>query len=248
MTAHADAQQRRMTWPALIGWLVAFLLVPSFVSVIGFASQSERLFPDVHAGLKVAAVHAVGVAIAGCAITIKGWWPAVRRDSRPARAWVWLVPAVTVILAVALADYGRIAEAGPAVVAALVLGVLMIATGEELMFRGVWVVFLRSRMGEAGVALVSSAVFGLSHFLAGPVQVVMSMLFGFLLYLARRVSRGLLVPVLVHLAWDLSVFTSFLTADPADGSDASLGLALATLILALVTVILWRKVSPASSR
>ncbi|MDN4476761.1 CPBP family intramembrane metalloprotease [Demequina sp. SYSU T00192] len=238
---------RRMTWPGLVGLLLAFLLVPSFVSVLFLHSQSERLFPDAHAGLKVAIVHAVGTAIVVLAITAKRWWPAVLRDHMPARGWVWLPSLAIVTVAIGLADWGRVGTAGAAAVAALALGTLMIATGEELMFRGVMVVFLRTRMGELGVALVTSLVFGLSHVLAGPVQVVFSMLLGFVLYTARRVSGGIAVPILVHLAWDLSVFTSFLTADPADGSDASVALALVNIVAAIVLAVLWRKVTPASS-
>ncbi|WP_062525698.1 CPBP family intramembrane glutamic endopeptidase [Demequina rhizosphaerae] len=243
----SDPQPRTMTWPGLAGLLVAFLLVPSFVSVIFLQSQSERLFPDAHAGLKVAIVHAVGTAIVALAITVKRWWPDVLRDRVPARRWVWLPSLAIVAVAVALADWGRVATAGAAAVSALALGTLMIATGEELMYRGVLVVFLRSRMGELGVALTTSLVFGLSHFLAGPVQVVFSALLGFVLYTARRVSGGIVVPILVHLAWDLSVFTSFLTTDPADGSDASIALALVNVVAVILLAALWRKISPASS-
>lgn len=238
---------RRMTWPGLAGLLLAFLLLPSVVSVVFFQSQSERLFPDAQAGLKVAAVHAVGTAIVALAITVKGWWPAVLRDRVPARAWVWALPAALVVLAIALADYGRVGAAGAATVSAVALGTLMIALGEELMFRGVAVVFLRERFGELGVAILSSVLFGLVHLLAGPVQVVFSALLGFVLYLARRVSGGLVVPVLVHLAWDLAVFTAFLTDSPAEGSDASFGLALANVAVVIVGAALWRQVSPAAT-
>ncbi|MDN4482502.1 CPBP family intramembrane glutamic endopeptidase [Demequina lignilytica] len=247
MTTVADATPRRMTWPALIGWLVAFLLVPSFVSVIGFASQSERLFPDAQAGLKVAAVHGVGVAIVALAVTLKGWWPAVLRETRRVRAWVWIPTLSLVAVAIPMADWSRVRGAGLGVFAAVALGVLMIAVGEELMFRGVMVVFLRARMGELGVALVSSLLFGLAHVLAGPVQVVFSALLGFVLYFARRVSGGLVVPVLIHLAWDLAVFTSFMTAEPSHGSDASVALALTNVIVVIVLAALWRKAMPASS-
>ncbi|WP_042216568.1 CPBP family intramembrane glutamic endopeptidase [Demequina mangrovi] len=235
-----------MTWPGLLGLLIAFLLVPSFVSVIFLDSQSERLFPDAHAGLKVAIVHAVGTAIVALAITLKRWWPAVLHERLRVRGWVWIAPLAIVVTAAALADWERVGDAGAGTFAAVALGVLMIALGEELMFRGVWIVFLRARMGELGVAIVSSLAFGLVHFLAGPVQVVFSALLGFVLYFARRVSGGLMVPVLVHVAWDLSVFTAFMTDDPADGSDASFALALVNVLLVIVLAVAWRRTAPRS--
>ncbi|WP_159451371.1 CPBP family intramembrane glutamic endopeptidase [Demequina sp. NBRC 110054] len=207
-------------------------------------SESERLFPDTHAGLHLAQVHAFGTAIVLLAIWALRWWRPVFVDDVPARRWLWAPSLAIVVVAIALADYGRISEAGLSAFAALALGTLFIAFGEELMFRGVLVHFLRARWGELTVMLVSSAVFGLAHFLAGPVQIVFSFLLGIVLYTARRVSGGLILPIAVHLLWDLSVFTSFLTTDPAEGSDASFALALVNIVGVVAILALWRKVAP----
>ncbi|WP_062378697.1 CPBP family intramembrane glutamic endopeptidase [Demequina pelophila] len=239
---------RRMTWFGLVGLIVAFVIGQSIVSIVFFDALSERAFPDVHAGLKVAAVHGAGTAIVALAITWKRWWPQVLRDHLPARRWVWWPSLVLIAVAIGMADYGRIGEAGLAVLGAVALGTLMIAVGEELLFRGVAVVFLRERFGELGVALLSSLLFGLVHFPAGPVQVVFSALLGFVLYLARRVSGGLILPIAVHVAWDLSVFTASLNSTEPVSSDASFALAIANVLVVLVAAILWRRVSPASSR
>ncbi|WP_435747941.1 lysostaphin resistance A-like protein [Microbacterium sp. PMB16] len=81
--------------------------------------------------------------------------------------------------------------------------------GEELAFRGVAVVTLRARLSEVWVAVIPAVVFGLIHLigLTGEMpainvfyQVGYAILFGFTAYAIRRVTGGLLIPILIHTA------------------------------------------------
>ena len=87
-------------------------------------------------------------------------------------------------------------------------------------------------------------MFGAIHFLAGPIQMLSSAIFGYLLYCIRRVSGGIWLPILVHSAWDFSVFSGFTTADPAVDPDTSLILFLLSVVLLVVLLVGHRAAEP----
>lgn len=234
---------RRMTWPRLSGLLVVFALLPSFIDVFVLSSRPDFTFPDQKSVTDRLITASIGVAITLLVVTWLRWWPVVIHERLRARRWVWIVPGSIFVVSVGLLDYSRAVEAGALLVATLLAATLCIAIGEELLFRGIVLIFLRSRYREGVSAAVSSLLFGLIHFPAGPVQVLFSMAFGYLLYLTRRVSGGLLVPIVVHAAWDFSVFTSFTTANPGT-SNASVALAILTLILLISVLIARKRIDP----
>lgn len=102
------------------------------------------------------------------------------------------------------------------------------------MARGTLLVGLRRRVPEFGVWALSCVLFGLLHLLnalagagIGPtlIQVVFAASFGSTLYVARRVTGSLLVPVLLHAFWDFGSIGYSATADPSDtGRLVGLGL------------------------
>lgn len=238
----ADRPGRRLTWPALVGLLALFALLPSFVNVFILHARSDFRFPDQASVTRTVVTASIGLLVVVLAVTWLRWWPDVLREERRTRAWVWVIPLSVLVVSLAFADYPRAAKAGALLSLTLILGTLLIASGEELLFRGIVLVFLRGRHSEVTAAIGSSVLFGLVHFPAGPVQMAFSMAFGYLLYLTRRASGGIALPILVHAAWDLSVFTSATTDHPADGSNASLALALLTLVLLVVVIIGRRRI------
>ena len=162
------------------------------------------------------------------------------------RRWVWIVPITLLVASVATIDYGRLGTAGIALGVGLLVGTLFIGVSEELLFRGVVLTFMRDRYREWIAATVTAVLFGAIHFLAGPVQIVASAIFGYLLYYVRRVSGGIVMPILVHTAWDFSVFTAYTTATPAVDDDTSLILFLLSVVLLLAVLVGHRAAEPRS--
>ncbi|MDD0815261.1 CPBP family intramembrane metalloprotease [Curvibacter sp. HBC28] len=168
-----------------------------------------------------------------------GWWPGrlqVGPFARLPRVF-WSLP---VLWGVACAQrLGAVAwpEIDAAEVAWLLLATALVGLTEELMFRGLVVWAARGgRSGRAWLecrALWASAfAFGLFHLpnvasgqalaLTG-VQVLMATLMGVIFFLARRLSGGLWLPVLMHWAWDFSTIAMQRSASlgPAELSGAA---------------------------
>jgi membrane protease YdiL (CAAX protease family) len=148
-------------------------------------------------------------------VTRLGWWRPVLHDHKPVRRWVWVVPGVLALTALAATNYPGLAETSAAFVASLLLGTMLIGLTEELMSRGVGVTAFRvNGYGERAVALWTSLIFGLSHaasLLGGPVgliQVAYTTVGGVLFYLTRRVTGGLVGAVLIHGLWDFGLFSA----------------------------------------
>jgi membrane protease YdiL (CAAX protease family) len=175
-----------------------------------------------------------------------GWQRDVFVDRLPTRKWVWIVPAILLVTALVVTDYGNLADVGGPFVLTLALGALLVGVGEEMMFRGLGITaFRKNGFPEARVALWSSILFGAAHlsniFLEGPgalMQVVIVSVSGFYFYLCRRVSGGLLVPIVCHAAWDFSLFSGQAGVDP--DFYALAGLAMVTNIVLLIILVVRR--------
>lgn len=233
-----------MPWIVLLLLLLAFALVPAFVDVLVLHKNSGFEAPDLASAVILLPGPAISFAIVGLVTTLYGWWPEVLRESRPVRGWLWVIPAAFIVAAVLLTDYARLVAAGPALTATLLLATLLVAAGEELAFRGVVLTFLRDRSREWVAAVVTAVLFGAFHLTSGVVHAGMSVLFGYLLYVMRRVSGGLVVPILVHAAWDFSVFSALTTPQPATDSSAGFVLTLVSVAALLVIAIGFRAVEP----
>lgn len=240
----ADDGPRSLSWVGLIALLAAFAMVPAFVDVLVLHGSGEYVFPDQAAVNNLALVKGIGVVIAVLAISALHWWPVVLHEELRTRRWVWIVPVTLLVASVATIDYGRLATAGLALGLTLLVGTVFIGASEELLFRGVVLTFLRDRSREWIAATVTAVLFGAIHFLAGPVQMVASAVFGYLLYYVRRVSGGIVMPILVHAAWDFSVFTGFTTSEPAVDPDTSLILFLLSVVLLIVLLVGHRAAQP----
>lgn len=238
------ATRRDLSWLGLVALLVAFTMVPAFIDVLVLRGEGEYVFPDQASVTDLAVVKGIGVLIVVLAISTLRWWPVVLHEQLRTRRWVWIVPVALVAASLATVDYGRIATAGMALGLTLLLGTLFIGVSEELLFRGVMLTFLRDRYREWIAAVATSLLFGAIHFLAGPVQMLASAIFGYLLYYVRRVSGGIVMPILVHTAWDLAVFSAYTTADPAVADDTSLILFMLSVVLLVVLLVGHRAAEP----
>lgn len=99
--------------------------------------------------------------------------------------------------------------------ALLALMSLLIAAFEELLFRGVLQTGISQRFGEIKAVVLAAALFGLAHyanwvhgkpFLETSVQVVTAFSAGLLLGALRLMTKSIWPSIIVHAAWDFSVF------------------------------------------
>ncbi len=148
--------------------------------------------------------------------------PSLREWLTVASGWVLaLVGAVTMVVVVVLTGLdpaanraGELGQADPLVFALLVpVSFLLIGPGEELLFRGVIQNSLVESLGRWPGILLATLLFAAAHVfsLAGPlsgraVTVVLLFVPGLVLALTYDYSRNLVVPSLVHGAYNATLF------------------------------------------
>ena len=149
--------------------------------------------------------------------TFFGWWKPVLRDQRRARGWVIVVPIVMAFTVFAGVNYSGLSEMDSSLLLWIGIGAALVGLCEELMYRGLIIVSFRSTMKESHVWLWSSVAFALLHSInvllgqgAIPTvqQVVVTFVIGSGLYIARRTTGLIVVPMVLHLVWDYSSFTA----------------------------------------
>lgn len=184
-----------------------------------------------------------------------GWWRATLfetpRVRRPLLLAVLLLAMLGFIAAtLGSTDFTAITLCHLALVAA---ATLLVGFCEEMVSRGILLVSLRGSLrSEAWVWFVSSAMFGLLHatnafFGVGALallQVVLAFCVGSGLYLLRRLGGTLLLPMLVHAAWDFATLASGLDADPPGAAAFAFMASTWVLSLLLVFVVLRRERVP----
>lgn len=199
--------------------------------------------------IPVGASVVLGVVVA----SVLGWWPAILRDDRPVRRWVWLIPIVMLVAIVGGINYGLIGDRSAALFFLLLLGCLLVGVGEELMYRGIGVVAFRNLgFSEGKVALWTTVIFALSHstnlISEGPsafAQVLVTAVAGYFFYLIRRVSGTIILGMLLHGLWDFG-----LTSSAAGTTVHTIGVALfvlADIVLAVVVLVRRRHIEPATA-
>lgn len=253
MTPSPAGSARRLGLLGLLGFIAAWLAAGVVGALVGRiatgATDDAYATPGTllgHVGLP----SAFGLVITVGAIGWLRWWPPVWREPLRLRRWGWAFPAAMVVSAAVFADWSRLASAGAALVVALVVTVLLIAASEELAFRGVALLALRERYQELVAALLATLLFSVLHMivaggLANLGQGISTFLGGWLYYLTRRVSGGILVPIVVHAWWDLTAFSALV--GPGIDSDTHVFESLVVLLVAcLVALASWRLLRPAS--
>ena len=184
-----------------------------------------------------------------------GWWRATLFETPRVRRPLLLAALLLAMLGFIAAtlgstDFTAITLCHLALVA---VATLLVGFCEEMVSRGILLVSLRGSLrSEAWVWFVSSAMFGLLHatnafFGVGALallQVVLAFCVGSGLYLLRRLGGTLLLPMLVHAAWDFSTLASGLDADPPGAVAFAFMASTWVLSLLLVFVVLRRERAP----
>ncbi|RXZ83109.1 CPBP family intramembrane metalloprotease [Paenibacillaceae bacterium] len=180
-------------------------------------------------------------------VTIYGWWRPSLIERQPLSRWTMTLPIIMTVIAIVNMLIGDFSSVTPLMWLYLIVGSILVGFNEEVITRGQLIVALRSRFGETGVWLVSTAMFAVFHlpniFLgigAGAlIQVLISFGLGSIFYLARRSTGSLVFAILLHGLWDLSIFSmNGSTSFPIAGALAPL-LAIAAAIT--VPIILRRE-------
>jgi membrane protease YdiL (CAAX protease family) len=253
MSAPATASSRWQRFWEKGGWWRAVLLAAVYfvlyqVLSLAFTPLALQLDdPNGAAGVVVLYVLPLivgGLLLLGFTLSVRWMGEVFGRQPIGGRGWMWIAVVVVLlfnILRFATIDYS---DVGFDVVATWLLAGLLIGFAEEVLTRGLVVNLLRKAgYREIVVALVSAAVFAGLHsgnlllgqsVFATALQLVYTFAFGILMYLAMRVTRTILAPILLHASTDPSIFLQ--TAHPADGSLTGLaGLGnIAVIVAALV--------------
>jgi membrane protease YdiL (CAAX protease family) len=146
------------------------------------------------------------------------WWRRVNRDSVPTARWVIAVPLLLLGASLIFTDYGAYADRGLAYALLTAVAVLLVATSEELMFRGIAVEVLRDGLREGWVAVISTMLFAVIHVATAGASwplIVSAAMGGYLYYLTRRATGYIVFPILVHAAYDWFAFSLWSDSDPA---------------------------------
>ncbi|MFM0741134.1 type II CAAX endopeptidase family protein [Paraburkholderia xenovorans] len=242
MTTHSDISPSLRVlpsvWHGVLVYLAytavfygVFILMRVEYARVGESADTLRswLLPPTIAGFVVAVVL----------VSVYGWWRLALTDRRRLPRWAAFVPALAAVVALVNMLLGNYATVTPQMWVYLIGGCAMVGFNEEMVNRGTLVVALRSRFGETGVWLLSSAMFAVFHLpniffgLGGLaiVQVVIAFGMGTVFYLARRTTGSLIASMLLHGLWDLSAFASHV---PYSGVLAPLLGIVAVIVAAIV--------------
>lgn len=222
-----------------LGYLTVFFITWSVNGVdymrIGESAQTTRLW--------YAYPTLLGCAFLVVAISFLGWWRLVLFDkSKSGPAWIWIFP---VVMAAIIANNFLGMPSGKLTFELVLwssLGAVGVGLGEEMITRGSMVVGLRSRFTEGKVWLFSTLLFSAMHVpnvffglpMANmPIQVILTFIMGSGLYVVRRMSGTLLLPIILHGLWDSSLFLTVATG----GTPSSIQFAIYPLAIACALVV-----------
>ena len=222
-----------------LGYLTVFFITWSVNGVdymrIGESAQTTRLW--------YAYPTLLGCAFLVAAISFLGWWRLVLFDkSKSGPAWIWIFP---VVMAAIIANNFLGMPSGKLTFELLLwssLGAVGVGLGEEMITRGSMVVGLRSRFTEGKVWLFSTLLFSAMHIpnvffglpMANmPIQVILTFIMGSGLYVVRRMSGTLILPIILHGLWDSSLFLTVATG----GTPSSIQFAIYPLAIACALVV-----------
>lgn len=241
------AGTRRLTVAAYLGLAVAYLVVVQGLGLLltrgidvtyAAPTTAEAIWRSITVPV------GAGLLIVVLTITALRWWRPVLVDDRPVRDWVAVVPIVMLVATVLATNYAGLTDRGLGFTLLLLVSALIVGCAEEGLFRGIGLVTFRAGgFPEARVALWTAVVFALAHasnlITTGPkafVQVLVTAVAGYFLYLVRRRTGNLVAAAIVHGLWDFSLLTSAVVP-----GKAYFGPAFSVLALAVLAVVVFAR-------
>lgn len=231
-------------WTALVVFVVYNLIIYATWAAVGANYLNMVDEPVVFKSIVLPLF--LGFAFVVMASRYTGWQEPVMREEVPARPKLvlWLVVAIwmsVVIFNMALTNWTSLS--GYHLMMLAVAGIF-VGINEEAVTRGFLVVGFRSTTkSELMVWFGSTALFGLMHLpnaffgpglAASAVQVVFAFLAGSALYVVRRLSGSLALPMFLHGIWDFSMFAT--QVSNADTGDVRTLLQFGTYLFGLIAV------------
>jgi uncharacterized protein len=177
-----------------------------------------------------------------------GWLRSLfARQELGGRRWMWVGIVVVLVINVSALLSLDYAGAGAALIGAWMLTGLFVGFAEEFLTRGLVIRITRAGgHGEIAVALTSAGIFAALHIgnvftsdqaiATTALQVVYTFFFGICMYLALRVTRTLVAPILLHASTDPSLFLH--GAHPASGNLLAIVPAFSTYLVILTGAVL----------
>ncbi len=217
---NSDSQNNFRVQPNLVYAfiiLIVYMLVFSSIWVINDVDYKTIGKSIESTKLHYATPTIVSSLIVAVLLTVFGWWRIVLFDHEKAGPkWLWIGAVAMFILACLNFTSINLNSINSELLIYSILGGIGVGFGEEVITRGSLVVGLRSRnLTENKVLLFSSLVFAAIHLpnalfgsplYAVLIQLVFAFIIGSLLYIIRRISGTLIIPMLLHGFWDSSLF------------------------------------------
>ncbi|MCG8416795.1 MAG: CPBP family glutamic-type intramembrane protease [Proteobacteria bacterium] len=103
--------------------------------------------------------------------------------------------------------YGDINDTTPGVVFAVPL-IAMIATAEEVLWRGIAIELCQHRFSRAFTAMVAIALYALPQLIGGAwILVAAAVVVGTVFTVQRLITGGIVEPLITHAVWSVSIFS-----------------------------------------
>ena len=250
-----DRPARSLSIPMLLGTVAVYLIVVQGVGIALSSGQGFEYgsFPTVDSLIRAVTIPvALSLAFGVVVVSWLGWWDRVLHESLRLGRWAWIFPGFMIMSILIVTDYPLLNDVGVKMASTLLLSSLLVGIGEELMFRGITLEAMRRVGGttELRAALWTAVIFGGVHitniFTEGSgafIQAAVVSVAGLFFYIARRVSGGLVVPILLHAGWDYSLFSGNLGVDPDPHALAAVAL-LTNLVLGIILIVRRHEIWP----
>lgn len=92
----------------------------------------------------------------------------------------------------------------------IIISGVLAPIAEELYFRGLIFTYVRSISNVTIAIIVSSIFFGLAHSFVNPYIFISHAVVSIFIGLARQKSNGMIVPIIMHMIWNLLIFALIL--------------------------------------
>jgi membrane protease YdiL (CAAX protease family) len=177
-------------------------------------------------------------------VSIFGWWRGSLFEKVKSKAkYVWIIPILMTLISVITLSNITFSDLPTGILLWSILGGIGVGFGEEMITRGSMIFGLRSKFPETKVWLISTLLFSALHIPnvlfglrpSGAIaQLVFTFIIGSALYMVRRVSGNLILPMFLHGLWDSSTFLAGAAdATPAPGAALIYPVSLVCLIVFL---------------